>query len=119
MKSKWIQLCLLLATLIIAGCVTTVTTSQLNKAVAKHNMETINWVSYMGSKDGYHYLRHGHSLCAKTYRIQEQDLRIDNPYPFTSDDSKWRPLKNNWEGWPMQIKTNDSQPGAPTLPLAP
>lgn len=115
--------------LLLTGCVKTVNRQELDAAIHSHDHETVSWVSYVGSKDGFHYIRHGHTIGSDIYRIAESDLKIDNPFPLTKDEGKWRTLKTNWEFWGPQtittnthvsitIITNSQQSGAP-LPRAP
>ena len=101
---------------LLVGCVTTVTRTELDAAVAAHDHETVNSVSYAGSKDGYHYLIHGYTLGSTAYRIPESEFVIYNPFPLTKDESKWRPLKHNWEMWkPKHLIIGSQQWGAECL----
>ena len=93
----------------VAGCVSTVNRSEFDKAVWKHRAETINSVLYMGSRDAHHYIRHGHTLGAQTYRLPEKEIFISNPFPLTKDKSKWRALKKHWEGWSINVNKTDYQ----------
>ncbi|MDR2981332.1 MAG: hypothetical protein LBV12_03690 [Puniceicoccales bacterium] len=90
-----------LALLFLAGCasVKTVNHEELNQQILDHIAETVNRVVYMGTKDGFHYLKHNYTLGSDTYRISEQELVIKSPFPLTEDRSKWRSEKNNWELW--------------------
>ena len=101
---------------LLVGCVTTVTRTELDAAVTAHDHETVNSVSYAGSKDGYHYLIHGYTLGSTAYRIPESEFVIYNPFPLTKDESKWRPLKHNWEMWkPKHLIIGSQQWGAECL----
>ena len=101
---------------LLVGCVATVTRTELDAAVAAHDHETVNSVSYAGSKDGYHYLIHGYTLGSTAYRIPESEFVIYNPFPLTKDESKWRPLKHNWEMWKPKHLIIGSQQGGPGYP---
>ena len=85
---------------IFSGCVHTITRTELDAAIAKHNVETVNSLVYMGTRDGYHYLRHSVIYGSKTYRVATDLLNIENPFPLTRDEEKWIPLKKHWEMWP-------------------
>jgi hypothetical protein len=89
----------MLSCLLAASCATTVNRADFDAAIARHDTETINWVWYMGTKDGYHYLRHRHTIGAHTYRIAVAELPIADPFPLTRDETKWRPLTRHWEPW--------------------
>ena len=102
---------------LLCGCVKDVTRQELDAAIGSHAHETVTWVSYAGSKDGHHYLRHSYTLGSTDYRIADSELHIDAPFPLTSDVTKWRLLKQHWEWWPP-IQTNSQQSAAP-LPCAP
>ena len=133
---KKITALLFMAGLLLAGCVKTVNRPELYAAIHSHDRETASWVSYIGSKDGFHYIRHGHTLGSDIYRIAESDLKIDDPFPLTKDEGKWRNLKENGEFWgkngkffgkltistnshvSITIITNNQQSGTP-LPRAP
>lgn len=81
------------------GCVTTVSRPELNARIYDHVTETINSVWYMGSKDGYNYIVNMTALRWKKYRIQDNELHIDNPFPLTRDKEKWRLLKGHRDIW--------------------
>lgn len=106
---------LLLAGLLVTGCVKTVNRQELDDAIHSHDHETVSWVSYAGSQDGFHYVRHGHTTGSDIYRIAESDLKIDGPFPLTKDEGKWRTLKKHWELWGspanITIITNSQQRG--------
>jgi hypothetical protein len=99
----------LFACVLLTGCVKTVTRTQLDAAIQAHAHETVTWVSYAGSQDGFHYLHHSYTLGSDAYRISESELQIDNPFPLTKDKEKWRPLKKHWEAWGGNLITEDSQ----------
>ena len=110
---------LFMAGLLLTGCVKTVNRQELDAAIHSHEHETVSWVSYAGSKDGFHYIQHGHTIGSDNYRIAESDLKIDNPFPLTKDEGKWRTLKKNWELWGTLTIITNSKQGAAPLPSAP
>jgi len=113
---------LFMAGLLVTGCVKTVNRQELDAAIHSHDHETVSWVSYAGSKDGFHYIRHGHTIGSDIYRIAESDLKIDVPFPLTNDEGKWRTLKKHGEFWgsPVNITIiTNSQQGVAPLPRAP
>lgn len=89
----------LFATLLLTGCVKTVSRQELDAAIHSRDHETVSWVRYAGSKDGYHYIFHGRTIGSDMYRIAESGLKIDAPFPLTKDQGKWRTLKQNGEIW--------------------
>ena len=89
---------------ILCGCVKTVTRPEVDAAIQSRAHETVNWVSYMGTLKGFHYLRHKHTIGSHTYRIAEAEITIDSPFPLTKDESMWRPLKKHWEGWIVDVE---------------
>ena len=102
---------ILLACLLLAGCVKTVTRQELDSAIRSHAHETVTWVSYAGSQDGFHYVHHSHTLGADAYRIAESELEIENPFPVTKDKSRWRPMKKHWQVWGItEMKGPSQQP---------
>ena len=92
----------LICALLLIGCVATVSRHELDAGISEHDTETINSVCYMGSKAGYHYIINQTSLGSKKYRIQDDELHIDDPFLFTQDREKWRILKAHHEIWPTQ-----------------
>jgi hypothetical protein len=116
---KKIASLLFMAGLLLTGCVKTVNRQELDAAIHSYDHETVSWVSYVGSKDGFHYIRHGDTIGSDMYRIAESDLNIDRPFSLTKNEGQWRTLKKNWEFWGTRaIITNSQQCGAP-LPRAP
>ena len=102
---------LLFATLLFTGCVKTVGRQELDAAIHSHDHETVSWVSYVGSRDGYHYILHSHTVGSDMYRIAESGLKIEAPFPLTKDQGKWRPLKKNGEVWGLAEMITSSQSG--------
>jgi hypothetical protein len=98
MRKRICLLCIFCAVLFI-GCVTTVSRPELDARIYDHATETINGVYYMGSKDGYNYIVNITTLRSKKYRIKDNELHIDNPFPLTRDKEKWRLLKGNSDIW--------------------
>lgn len=86
---------------VLCGCATkTITSHQLDVRVAKHAHETVNWLDYMGTSDGFHYIQHSYTLGSRTYRIPADQMHISDPFQFTRDSSASRPLKRHTEVWP-------------------
>ena len=90
---------LLLIVLLITGCIRTVTRQELDQRISAHDAETVNWVDYAGTTDGFHYLYHSYTLGSAAYRIPVSQLRIESVFPLTKDRKKWRPLKKHWDIW--------------------
>ena len=86
--------------MLLSGCVHTVTRTELDAAIAKHDVETVNSLVYMGTRDGYHYLRHSVIYGGNTYRVATDLLNIESQFPLTRDEDKWITLKKHWEMWP-------------------
>lgn len=109
-----------LSLIFIMGCISaaTVTRHELDNRISKHDVETVNWVSYMGTKDRYHYIFNGYTLGSNTYRIHENEFQIDDPFPLTQNRKKWRTLKKNWGIWSTKDMFDklieNSQPINPT-----
>jgi hypothetical protein len=121
---KYARAILIIMATLLAGCAHTVTRTELDAAIAKHNVETVNSLVYMGTSDGYHYLRHNVIYGGRTYRVAAELLHIEAPFPRTRDETKWVSLKNHWEMWPpassnaysIQINEKHSQQGGPGYP---
>lgn len=100
-----------LVALIAGGCTTTtVSRDELNRLVNRQMTGTVNSVVYMGSSDGYHYLRHEYIPRTRYYRVAENDFEIVDPFPRTRDRNEWRVIKNHWQLWPygVTIREGDS-----------
>jgi hypothetical protein len=94
-------LIILLLYLPLGGCITrTLSSPQLDARVAKHGHETVNWLDYMGTRNGFHYIRHSYTIGSRTYRIPVEQMYVSDPFPLTSDRRAWRPLKRHAENWP-------------------
>ncbi len=88
----------------MTGCVTqTLTSPQLDARVAKHAHETINWLDYMGTHDGCHFIRHSYTLGSRVYRIPVYQVHVSDPFPLTRDESLWRPFKKHWQSWSPRL----------------
>ena len=81
-----------LLVMISAGCSHEVSLSQLRQKDVDHRFETVNCWFYMGSEDGYHYIRQKHTLGSGTYRVAKSELAINHERPLTGDRRKWVPL---------------------------
>ncbi len=102
---------IILACVPFVGCVTrTISSPQLDAQVAKHVHETVNWLDYMGTRDGFHYIRHSYTVGSKTYRIPVEQMHIEDPFPLTHDRHFWRPLKRYSESWPPGLLQPFSMP---------
>ena len=53
-------------------------------------METVNEASYAGTQNNYHYLWLQNILGGQLYRVPCDEIRIDTPFPYTSDCRRWR-----------------------------
>jgi hypothetical protein len=103
---------------LLTGCIKTVSRQELNTAIHSHDHETVSWVNYVGSHEGFHYIRHGHAIGVDTYRIAESDFKIDDPFPLTKNERKWRTLKKSWDLWGCTELRTNSQQNAASLPCA-
>ena len=90
--------------LFAGGCATRqVTRSELDAAMTRHVGSTINHMFYMGTRNGEHYLRHQYTDGVRTYRISENELGIDRPFPYTRDPERWKLVAERW--WPSRMDT--------------
>jgi hypothetical protein len=100
-QKKMPRYLLIILCLLFAGCITrTLSSPQLDARVAKHAHETVNWLDYMGTQNGFHYIRHSYTLGARTYRIPVEQMHVSDPFPVNPDRRAWRPLKRHAERWP-------------------
>ncbi len=69
-----------------------VTPEKLHAHYQAHAMEKLNHMSYMGTKGNDHYFHHFRiSMMKKEFRVPKDELLIDNEFPLTDDQEKWRP----------------------------
>jgi len=88
--------------LVLGGCAShpqTVTRPQLQAIIDDDAKLSGSWVSYAGTKDGYQYVVHGLGSGSRTYRVPTAELPMENPFPYSTDSSAWRPLR--WDLQPM------------------
>ena len=104
----------MLLCILTTGCITSITTvsrKQLDDAIAAHTTQTFNGLVYAGSMDGYHYVVHGTPLCEKIYRVPISQLKVEKPFPFTTNEAKWRTIKRHCDGWCPQGTGPDGNGG--------
>ena len=84
---------LLLACLVLTGCAShTVSKEQFRSAVISHAHESICIYRYMGTEDGFHYLKLSYNFGSTTYRVPETEWAVRQPFPLTPDKSHWQLL---------------------------
>jgi len=77
----------------MTGCVCrTVSKAQFRQAVVSHAHESICIYRYMGTKDGFHYLKLSYNFGSTTYRVSETEWLVHQPFPFTPEKSRWQLL---------------------------
>ncbi|MFH1022154.1 MAG: hypothetical protein V1809_02060 [Planctomycetota bacterium] len=85
---------ILAALLFLSGCAHAVTRGELEREKVAGWGETREAWYYMGSKDGWHYLRSERFLGNRTYRIREGELPIAPVFPLARDRGAW--LRMPW-----------------------
>lgn len=88
-------LALLCAAMFMQGCVSPLKSkSDLDTLTQRHGL---GHVYYIGTKDGFHYFASKFFLeRTRYYRLPESQYSFQNPFPKTSDESKWIPFMVNF-----------------------
>ena len=77
------------AILLGTGCTEVVSNVEMHHRYNEHLAGTTNSIYYMGSKNGYHYLRHFYTFGSSTYRIHESEFPVNEAMPLTDNKSEW------------------------------
>ena len=93
--ARYETIALLCVLLLIAGCASPreISRRQLEAEIRRHSMETVNGVWYAGSRGGSQFISHQSIFGSHMYRIRTEEISIKSPFPYTTDQQKWIPLK--------------------------
>jgi len=83
------------------GCTDTpiVTRSELDQLKATWKEPKVSIWYYVGTKDGCNYFTHWDVDGRKTYRISDNEQKMENPFTVTTDEKAWRVMY-----WGVQAK---------------
>ncbi|MCC5851073.1 MAG: hypothetical protein JJU29_23535 [Verrucomicrobia bacterium] len=79
------------------GCAAPITPrSDLDRMMLRYSGSTINHMFYMGTRRGFHHLRHQSPTGVRVYRIQEDELQMAQPMAYTRDPDSWQLVAVRW-----------------------
>lgn len=74
--------------------------TELDLVMRRYAGSTINHMYYMGTRRGFHHLRHQHPSGVRVYRVHEDELLMAQPMALTRDPDRWQLVAVRW--WPLE-----------------
>jgi hypothetical protein len=90
----------------------TVDRRRIDQLIEDHRAASIrSSLIYLGSEDGYHYLRFSqNNRAVAPYRVRETDLRIEATFPRTEHRATSAILKGPDDPWPLPEPLKERRP---------